>query len=147
MSDWLGTNTIANQDREYLPFEEAREFVRNLKLKTSVEWQAYSRSERPINIPSLPSNSYKNEGWVSMGDWLGYNIGFSGYNFLPFKEAKSYVHKLKLKNQKDWKAYVKSNLRPDNIPSNPNRAYKDKGWKGLRDCQTNLGGSKPLRFV
>jgi len=133
ISDWLGTNTIANQNREYLSFKEARKFVRNLKLKNSKEWQAYSRIERPANIPSLPNHKYKNDGWVSMGDWLGYNVGFSGYSYLPFNEARSFVHKLKLKNQKEWKDYVKSNLRPDNIPSNPNRVYKNKGWEGLGD--------------
>ena len=31
------------------------------------------------------------------------------------------------------KKFTKSNFRPDNIPSNPNRVYKDKGWKGLGD--------------
>ena len=133
MSDWLGTNTIANQNREYLSFEQARELVRSLKLKSSKEWQTYSSTKRPANIPSLPNHKYKNDGWISMGDWLGYNVGFSGHSFLSFDEARSFVHKLKLKGQKEWKEYVKSNLRPDNIPSNPNRAYKDNGWNGLAD--------------
>ena len=133
MGDWLGTGRIANQNREYMPFEQARKYVRSLKLKNSKEWQAYSSSERPANIPSLPNIKYKNNGWISMGDWLGYNIGFSGYSYLSFSEARSFVHKLNLKNQREWKDYVKSNLRPNNIPSNPNRIYKDKGWKGLAD--------------
>ena len=147
ISDWLGTNTIANQNREYLSFEQAREFVRSLKLKTSKEWQAYSRSRRPTNIPSLPNHKYKNDGWISMGDWLGYNVGFSGYSYLSFGEARNFVHKLNLKNQKEWKDYVKSNLRPDNIPSNPDRLYKDKGWKGLGDwLGTGVIAASKMKF-
>jgi len=40
---------------------------------------------------------------------------------------------LNLKNQKEWKEFSLSGKRPDNIPSNPNRAYKSKGWIGLAD--------------
>jgi hypothetical protein len=36
MGDWLGTDTIANQEKEYLSFEEAREYARSLGLKTTV---------------------------------------------------------------------------------------------------------------
>ena len=37
----------------FLPFEEAREFSRNLKLNKVSDWQKWSKSsERPDNIPS-----------------------------------------------------------------------------------------------
>ena len=42
--DWLGTGRIANQKRKYRSFEEAREFVRKLKLKNRDEWDAYVKS-------------------------------------------------------------------------------------------------------
>ena len=32
MGDWLGTGTIANQQKEYRSFEDAREFVHSLKF-------------------------------------------------------------------------------------------------------------------
>jgi hypothetical protein len=51
---------------EYKEFEEARNFVRNLKFKTISEWKVYCDSgEKPIDIPSHPITVYKNKGFVS----------------------------------------------------------------------------------
>eukprot|EP00959_Pyramimonas_sp_CCMP1952_P353664 7409639-Pyramimonas_sp.AAC.1 len=37
------------------------------------EWQEWSASgERPHDIPSNPYATYRNEGWLSWADWLGY---------------------------------------------------------------------------
>jgi len=57
---------------KFLSFEDARSYVNNLKLKSQKEWNIYSKLHRPINIPSNPSNIYKNIGWLSWGNWLGY---------------------------------------------------------------------------
>jgi hypothetical protein len=48
--------------------------------------------------------------------------------YLSFKEAKRYVLGLKLKSSFDWRLYCKSGQRPQNIPSHPDRVYKQKGW-------------------
>lgn len=53
--------------------------------------------------------------------------------FLPYEEAKAFVHTLKLKGWKEWKAYYKEGKRPRNIPSNPHIIYKNAGWKNLYD--------------
>ena len=64
-TDWLG-------NEKFLPFEEAREFVRSLNLKSSTEWRSWSKSgERPSNIPANPNKTYKDQGWVDWYDWLG----------------------------------------------------------------------------
>ena len=36
--DWLGTNTVANKNRDFLPFQEARGFVSKLGLNSQLEW-------------------------------------------------------------------------------------------------------------
>jgi rhodanese-related sulfurtransferase len=132
MGDWLGTNTVATYKKKYLPFEEARAFVHLLNFKKEEEWIVYCKSgNKPDNIPSKPRRSYKNKGWCSMGDWLGYKIGFIG--LLSFKEAREFVHSLKLKNQKKWEDFCKSGEKPDNIPTDPQQAYENKGWCGLGD--------------
>jgi hypothetical protein len=75
--DWLGTDRVANQRRELLPFVEAREFVHQLKLKSYHEWALYrigklpGKKPRPSFIPSDPYGHYKNKGWVSWPDWFG----------------------------------------------------------------------------
>ena len=48
---------------EYLPFNEAREFVRNLGFKTKKEWDDYCKSGlKPDNIPSDPASYYSKNG-------------------------------------------------------------------------------------
>ena len=72
--DWLGTGTIAPQDREYRPFDEARAFVRSLGLKGQKEYGAYRRGDlteirfKPDDIPTNPNRVYKDTGWQSWGD-------------------------------------------------------------------------------
>ena len=41
MGDWLDTGRIADQYREFRPFEEAREFVHGLRLESEDEWREY----------------------------------------------------------------------------------------------------------
>ena len=71
MGDWLGTGRIADQERKFRPFAEAREFVHSLKLPNENQWRKYCKSgKKPADIPSTPSITYKKE-WKGMGDWLG----------------------------------------------------------------------------
>ena len=71
---WLGTGTIAPRLRKYRTFNEARKFVRSLKLKSGEEWKAYKRSGKlPIDIPVAPQHAYLKKGWQGMRDWLGTN--------------------------------------------------------------------------
>ncbi len=132
VGDWLGTGRIASQNMIYRSFKESRAFVHILGLKNQSEWQVWAKSAaRPHDIPRYPDGVYKQKGWVSWGDWLGTRNKKGGY--LPFEEARSFVHSLGLKSGKDWIAWAKSNLRPDDIPVNPRGVYKDKGWIGMGD--------------
>jgi hypothetical protein len=70
--DWLGSGRTAH-NKEALPFTVAREYVRKLKLGSQKEWQAWSKSgQRLSKIPARPDQTYRNDGWISMPDWLGY---------------------------------------------------------------------------
>lgn len=128
--DWLGTGAIAARDREYRPFNEARKFVRSLKLNSRTDWKKYCAVEKkPLDIPSNPSHVYINEGWIGWGDWLGTGtIAPQNKEFRIFETAKLFVQTLNLKDQKDWKKYCASGKRPVDIPSNPYATYKNKGW-------------------
>jgi hypothetical protein len=58
--DWLGTGTVANQDKQYRPITEATEFVRSLGLKGHTEWDEYCKSgNKPDDIPRYPWSVYK----------------------------------------------------------------------------------------
>ena len=43
------------------------------------------------------------------------------------------MRSLGLKSQAEWFDYSKSSKRPDDIPSNPWKTYKDKAWIGIAD--------------
>jgi hypothetical protein len=45
-----------------------------------------------------------------------------------FEQARAFVHTLQLKGENQWRKYCKSGKRPSDIPSNPDKAYKNKGW-------------------
>ena len=53
--------------------------------------------------------------------------------FRDFESAREFVRSLGLKNQKEWNEFRISKQMPDDIPSNPNYTYKNKGWKGYGD--------------
>ncbi len=139
--DWLGTGNIANFNRVFMPFEEARAFVRALKLSNNIEWLRYCKGDlpgkppKPDDIPTGPGRIYKDEGWEGVGDWLGTG---RTRNFRPFKEARAFVRKLKLKGDAEWRRYCKGQLPdkpplPNDIPSSPDKPYKNDGWAGMGD--------------
>jgi hypothetical protein len=67
--DWLGNG---KERVAWKSFTEARALARGLKLKGFRGWQAWSKSsQRPSDIPSLPSSVYRDDGWISWPDWLG----------------------------------------------------------------------------
>ena len=46
MGDFLGTGKTSNANREYLPFEEARDIVWKQKLKNQNDWRVYSKHQK-----------------------------------------------------------------------------------------------------
>jgi hypothetical protein len=145
--DWLGTGVIAYQNRNYLSYEKARDFVHKLKIQNTSQWREYCKSgNKPDNIPNNPWITYKNKGWISMGDWLGTGV-IATYNieYLVFTKARTFTRKLKLKDGKEWREYCKSGNKPDNIPNNPWNTYKDKGWDGIPDWLGNKNLSNTRR--
>jgi len=133
--DWLGTDSIASNLKEFRSFEKARDFIRKLKLKSKTEWEIYRQSgNMPEDIPSNPNATYKNKGWINSGDWLGTGrVATWQREYWTFEKARDYVCNLKLKSQKEWRTYTKSDTIPKEIPSQPQKVYKNKGWKGMGD--------------
>ena len=107
--DWLGTGNIRGGDQKWLSFEEARAYVKSLKLKGLREWNEWCKSEiRPKNIPSHPRMVYKGNGWIDLGDWLGTgNIRCGTQKWMPFEEARTYARSLGIKK---WKSMAKKIL-------------------------------------
>ena len=148
--DWLGSGRVANVDKEFRPFHEARQYVHGLRLKSYVAWLEYCRSgDRPEDVPYKPERSYKDQGWNGWGDWLGTgNVANRNRCFRSFQEARQYVHELGLTSVIEWQAYAKSGQRPSDIPSSPDRVYKDDGWGGFGDwLGTGRVADRDKRFL
>ena len=127
--DFLGTGTIAPQNREYSDFEDAKKFVQSLGLKSRKEWNEYCKSSnKPDNIPTKPDMTYKNKGWKGVGDFLGTGtIAPQNREYSDFEDAKKFVQSLKIKGNKEWRIFAKSKDFPADIPKSPDKIYK-KEW-------------------
>jgi superfamily II DNA or RNA helicase len=125
-SKWISWFDFLGAGRRHggwLPFKDARKFARGLALRSRTEWLEFCKSGRkPDNIPIAPQEVYKNE-WRGWFDWLGGGRYVDGWR--PFKEARTYVHRLKLKGTAQWQAYCKSGKKPVDIPQDPRQAYKE----------------------
>ena len=143
--DWFGTYAIAPFKRKYRSFESARDFARELGLTSSEKWIEYCKGNlphlviKPEDIPTNVARKYAKEGWKGYKDFLQSNLHRQKYSkFLPYEEARNFIHSLKLKDYKEWHKYICGELselpkKPKNIPSNPSGVYKDKGWIGIGD--------------
>ena len=118
--DFLGKN--------YLDYLSARKFVHSLKLKNSIEWIKYCASgKRPKNIPFRPEMYKDHKDYKpGMADWIGTeNIAAKFRKWRPFKKARAFVRKQNIKNNTEWRKFMKSKNKPKDIPVLPQNVYKE----------------------
>jgi hypothetical protein len=143
--DWLGTGSVAPRLRKFRCYDEARAFVRNLKLKSIDEWKAFCSGDkprlgrRPRDIPSNPNSTYAGKGWKNWSDWLGTGT-VATYNkkYRPFREARALVRNLGLKSRSEWTLFCKGRMPqlgrlPNDIPVGARNVYNNKGWESWGD--------------
>jgi superfamily II DNA or RNA helicase len=116
-------------------YEEARLWARSLGLKSRKKWVVFCKSGKlPKDIPAYPDQTYADHGWKGMGDWLGAEtISLRHRHFRSYSEARSWSRSLGLKSWMEWVTFCKSGKVPTDIPSNPNKFYAGRGWKGIGD--------------
>jgi predicted helicase len=149
--EFFQSGAIWSKYKKFLPFNEARTFVRNLGLQSITEWEAYSanrlpgKPKRPANlIPARPDVEYAEE-WIDWPDFMGYQ-NKNDRDWWPFEQARAWVQKLELwrfrpqgGGQLSWKEYCSGRIpnlppRPQiNIPTAPDQVYAKSGWKGFQD--------------
>ena len=109
-------------ERYWLPFEEARDYVRALDLPNVQAFHEWVQSdERLERIPTQPRDVYRSE-WVDWYDWLGKKKGETPW--LPFDEARAYVRALEFPSRVVFLKWTKSNERHTGIPTNPEYVYR-----------------------
>ena len=71
LGDWLGTGRIADREKTFRTFNEAKIFAEKLNVKTQSQWfSAIKGNNKPDDIPYKPYNRYKKE-WKGWADFLG----------------------------------------------------------------------------
>lgn len=114
--------------RIYLTYDAAKLYISKYNLNTFSEWREWYVKNKPSFIPSEPCRFYKDYGWISWNDFL--SNGKLNY-WLPYDQAIKYVHKLKIKNQKEWRKLCLDGKIPKEIPHRPDVVYKE--WNNLSE--------------
>ena len=148
---WLGSGDQHTKVcLEFLPFEEALAAARSLGLASAKAWHAWCKvGTRPHNLPSNPHRTYKHGGWRGWGHWLGTGNTPGGQlvqdslpfeeksamtvdtaRFLPFGEALAVARSLGLASLREWEVWSDEQMRPPNIPTQPDKVYEYRGWQG-----------------
>jgi len=119
LRDWIGL-----QERKFLPFAEAREYVRKTIHSAKSDWWTWCKMYRHSTshtIPTRPHLTYRDKGWKSWTDWFG----TQEKKFLPYRKAKALARTLGVKSKKEWYILCKQKKRPKGMPAWPNVYYKE----------------------
>lgn len=119
---------------KHLAFNEARELVRTLGLKSASEYFQL-QGKKSLHLPSHPENTYKEEGWNGWEDYIGETFKKQIYKSttMPFEEARAIVRAMNISSVQEWRLLVRTQGVPEGMPTVPDYTYKDSGWTGWRD--------------
>jgi very-short-patch-repair endonuclease/DNA-directed RNA polymerase subunit H (RpoH/RPB5) len=109
---------------EYITFESAHEIVKKLTLSNTIEWRNWIKDNKQYKIPYNPDIYYKNSGWINWKHFLNKDFKL---NFISYLEAKEILKKYNIKNNIEFKNWIKDN-KQYKIPKAPQITYKEKGW-------------------
>jgi hypothetical protein len=124
---FLGTGNVALFQKKFLSYRKTKAFLRNLGIKSALEWSEYCRSgQRPQNIPACPDTVYKGEfeGWNRFLGTVPKQPPRPKPQYRSYRSAKIYLSKLGLKGWSDWREFADSDQRPADIPKNLHLHYK-----------------------
>jgi hypothetical protein len=133
--DFLGTGYVAAKYRVYLSYEESREWAHSSGIKSQKEWFEAGKSGKiPDNIPVDAQTYYKDNGWVSWGDFLGTGtVAPKDRDYLSYPEASAYAKTTGATSREQWKKLGRDKKLPSNIPARPDVVYENNGWVSWDD--------------
>jgi superfamily II DNA or RNA helicase len=131
---WRGWPNWLKEDPNYFSFKEAKQEIQRLKI-TPAAWRKMKKDGKlPNRMHPSPNTFYKKE-WENWYDWFGNEPRQK--EFLPFKQARAFVRKLRLKSSNEYKTWRVKGIpgkpkRPQNIPKSPQWIYRDQ-WINMPD--------------
>jgi very-short-patch-repair endonuclease len=147
-ADYLGTKNEHFAPKDWRPFEEARQWVKDAGIKTYAEWNRWVKLRRiPLDIPRRPHCVYLGE-WVSYPHWFGKNVTKGQrYEWLSFEEARKWARQCGATCEREWRKLVREGRLPAGIPTNPQKLYA-KSWRGMGDwLDTGTVSTKRQNFL
>ena len=134
--------------KHFLPFTKVRSKVRQLNLKNKTSFKSWIKTYKGNDLPLAPEIVYREKGWISWPDFLGsstFKPSERSKSFWSYKKTRSFVRRFKFKSKTEFRAWVRGEIVKSEsgiklpkfplgkIPVDPEMAYKDKGFKNLRD--------------
>ncbi|WP_288987915.1 hypothetical protein [uncultured Pseudoalteromonas sp.] len=121
------------QIKQYAPLEIARSFALRHNLTTIQMWLDASEQDGwPEIMPKRPTNTYG----CKWSDILAPKTSLNS-KFLSYAEAAFTIKQYNLQTMMEFRLFGRQGKRPSNIPSNPERHYKDE-WKGWPHFLTGI---------
>jgi len=122
---WTSWDDFLGIEEKYPTYEEASAAARLLGFRSSTEY--FSGYKQDPRLQINPYDLYANKGWMSWEDFLGTKkIRYSTY-----EEASAAARRLGFSEGGE---YLSGGYKKDpKLPSDPRRAYANKGWKGWED--------------
>ena len=118
----------------FVDYDIAQVLVRRAGITSAAKYKKWRKEERVLALPAIPEIYYPQ--WTTWGDFLGVHNNPFGYKkkpYRPFWEAVRFAQKICAEHQittsQMWKEKWDAIGMPDDIPRQPNQAYKD-DWQG-----------------
>jgi hypothetical protein len=153
LGEWLGTGVIAPRFRKYLSFKLARTAVRRLGIKTQKEWRAFAAGRLPHlgilpkDIPATPWMTYKDDGWLGVGDWLGTEMSHTRLHAFCQSPRIYRETKAEIRQRVEFVHFGQAPKARDRRQTTSLRTCqrvfpKTRGWKGLGEWLGNRQGCR-----
>jgi hypothetical protein len=119
-----------------MSYADASAFVQSIGVRSQKQFRKWRRGGMtglppvPEDLPANPDGVYKGRGWQTWGRFFGTGYESSKKRvFLPFEEARRFMHSVGLNSPSEWDDYCAGRLlgkgkKPENIPSRPFQVYK-----------------------
>jgi len=134
--EWSWDYFFKKKIRNFLKFEDAREYAHTLKIKSNKKWVEWINSNNIDFLPTYPNNFYKE--WISWSDWL------DNKKIISYEDAKVYLSDKNINTIKDYHIWYDLN-KINFLPKIPHKYYKE--FISYKDYLSyNLDYSKFIKY-
>lgn len=130
---FLSNNSVSNSKRNFLNYNEAKEYLKDKNLNNLNEYVKYLKEKKINFLPLRPLTHYKKD-YISNGDYLSNGNVWSCFLHQEYdiEEIKNFIKDNNIESYKEYKIFIKTN-KIKKYPVNLHTSLKDKGYKSSED--------------